>query len=273
MRIAALFMTVLLAAACGPGRTTYARYPGAPAAFDRTTQDQKAMEIADKVLAAAGGADKWTAAKQLRWSQSITHDGKEVLGGEQAWDRWNGRQWARARREGGDMIVMRPLYEAGGHAFIENPETKNLKKIDGGATEAIQAASERFDFDTAVMFMPFLLQEPGTKLSYAGEAQGDNEKIYDVLAVTFDANDPSRTSKFQIAIDRDTHMIARFEIQKKGRAENERLGYAVKEWQDAGGMKYPSTVQNIGLASEVVTYKDLKASAPEEDLFIPPPLM
>ena len=273
MRIAALLLSTLLASACGPGRTTYARHPGAAVAFDRTSQDAKALEIADQVLAASGGAEKWTAAKQLRWSQAVLHDGKQVIGGEQAWDRWNGRHWARATRENGDMIVMRPLFEAGGGAYIEHPETKNLKKIDGGTQEALTTATERFEFDTAILFMPFLMQEPGTKLAYAGETQGEGDKVYDVISVGFDDKDPTRTSKYQVAVDRETHMIARFEIQRKGKGENEKLGYQVTQWLEDGGIKYPGTVQNIGLATEVVTYKDLKVSAPEEDLFIPPPLM
>src|SRR3990172_5154126 len=95
-RLARLMLVFLVA--CGPGRTTFARYPGAAPAFDRSASDPKALAIADKVLAAAGGADKWNAAKQVRWSESVMNDGKEAVAGEQAWDRWNGRHHGRRRR-------------------------------------------------------------------------------------------------------------------------------------------------------------------------------
>src|SRR4051794_32848537 len=104
MRNVALTAATLALIACGPGRSTFARHPGASVTFDRASQDSKALEIADKVVAASGGAAAWSAAKQLRWSQVISQDGKELLAGEQAWDRWNGRAYGRARREGGDMV-------------------------------------------------------------------------------------------------------------------------------------------------------------------------
>ena len=48
--------------ACGPGRSTFARHPGGPATFDRASQDPKALAVADKVIAAAGGAQRWNTA-------------------------------------------------------------------------------------------------------------------------------------------------------------------------------------------------------------------
>src|SRR3954471_9287316 len=146
MRILSSFVLVLglaTAAACGgPSRTTYARYPTASATFDRASQDPKALAVADKVIATAGGAAAWEKAKQLRWSQSIVHDGKEVLGGEQAWDRWNGRQYGRAHREGGDIVVIRDIYGSTENAYMDPGNGKPLKKIEGGSDTALSAARD-----------------------------------------------------------------------------------------------------------------------------------
>lgn len=277
--VAALALALALAA-CGGGssRTTYARYPGAALTFDRTAQDAKALELADKVLAAHGGGEKWAAAKQLRWSESIVHDGKEIIGGEQAWDRWNGRHWGRAKRpmKPGDadqdyIVIMRSLYEDNGKVFME--KNGNLRKIEGGASEALAQAKERWEFDTALLFMPWLLQEPGTKLELAGEAQSEDGKPQDVLKVTFDPQDKTRTSVYFVVVDRETSQIARIEIQKAGRPENERLGYALAGWQEASGLKYPTQIQNIGLKTETVSFTDLKVSDPDDDLWTPPPML
>lgn len=275
MRFVSLLAALTLAAGCGgPARTTQARFPGAALTFDRTTQDAKALEIADKVLAASGGAEKWNAAKQLKWKQSFTQDGKEVLGGEQAWDKWNGRHWGKANRgEEGALVVMRSLYEENGKAFMENPETGNLRKIDGGADAAIAQAKERWEFDTAILFMPFLLEEPGTKLEHAGESQSEDGKEQDVLKVTFDPKDLTRTATYYVAVDRETNMIARIEIQKAGKSESERLGYGVVKWEEAGGLKYPGQLQNLGLKSEVANFSGLTISSPDEDLWTPPPML
>ncbi len=270
MRTAALALAAATLVACGPGRSTFARYPGATPEFDRTAQDPKALEIADKVVAASGGTATWSTAKQLRWQQVISQDGKEMLAGEQAWDRWNGRHYGRAKREGGDMVVMRDVYSPGGNAFIDNGQ--KLKKLDGGADQAVSASRDRWEFDTGVLFIPFLLEEPGTKLEYGGEVQGDDGKPRDLLKVSFDPKDQRKT-KYQLVISRDTNLIERIEIQQPGKSEDERLGYAVTQWIDAKGMKLPGTLENIGLKGEIVQYKDVTIGDPDDTLFVPPPML
>jgi len=271
MRFASLALALALAACGGSSRSTFARYPGSPAAFDRAAQDAKAVEVADQVVAAIGGTAKWSTAKQLRWEVSVKHDDKEVIGGEQAWDRWNSRHWGKVRREDGDIVVMRSLYSDDGKVFMEKED--RLRKIEGGADEALKAAKERWEFDTSIMFMPFLLEEPGTKLTHAGESQSEDGKPQDVLKVEFDKADTAHTSVYYVVVDRETHLPTRIEIQKAGRPDTERLGYAIQGWQDGAGLKIPSSVQNIGLKSEVVSFGNLRVTDPDEDLWTPPPMM
>ncbi len=268
MRIVSLLAVALLA--CGPGRTTFARYPGAAPTFERATQDAKAVDIADKVIAAVGGPAKWSGAKQLRWSQVVTQDGKVVIEGEQAWDRWNGRHHGRAKREGGDIIVMRAVYEDSAHVFMDPGEHKRYKEIEGGAKEAVAQAKDRWEFDTAILFMPFLLEEPGTQLTYVGEADAEDGKKLDILKVVLDPKDQTRTATYQVAVSRDTNLITRIEIQKAGKSENERLGYGITQWLDGGGIKYPGAIENLGFKGEVVTFKDLSIGDPDETLYVPP---
>ena len=258
------FLAAVALLACGPGRTTFARYPGSSPTFDRASADPKAVEIADRVIAAAGGAEHWNAAKQLRWKQVITQDGKQVIAGEQAWDRWNGRHHARAKRAEGDIVVMRPLYENGGMVFMDDGQ--RMRKIEGGAEESIATARQRWEFDTALLFMPFLLEEPGTKLAYDGEVTGENGKPHDALLVTFDAKD-LRRSKYRVIVDRETSQIDRIEIEKPGA---ERLGYGLTEWSEGGGIKFPGKLQNLGYAGEVITFAELTAGDVDDTLFVPP---
>jgi hypothetical protein len=263
MRIATCIALTLIA--CGPGRTTFARYPGSSATFDRANADPKALAVADKVIETAGGAARWNAAKQLRWTEIVAHDGKQVIDGEQAWDRWEGRHHARAHRGDGDIVVMRPLYDTGGTALMDNG--KRLVKLEKGAAESLAAARERWEFDTSILFMPFLLEEPGTLIVYEAEHNGDDGKPHDVLTVTF-PKDPTRTSLFHVWVSRETNMIDRMEIQKAGKTDV--LGYSLTDWHEGGGIKYPGKLQNLGFQGEVITFKDLKVSEPEDELFVPP---
>src|SRR6185503_10232472 len=135
-----------------------------------------------------------------------------------------------------------------------------------GTAESVAAAKQRWQFDTAMLFMAFLLEEPGTKLTYEAERNGEDGKPHDVLIVAF-PKDPTRPAVFHVEVSRETNQIDRIEFDKSA---NERLGYALKDWHEGGGLKFPGTLQNLGLQGEVITFKDLTVAEPDEELFVPP---
>ncbi len=115
-----VLLCCVVVAACGPSRSTFARYPGAPATFDRAASDPKAVEIAEAVFTACGGPTNWDKAKQVKWTQTITADGKVTMSGEEAWDRWNSRHYGRLHRtDGSDVIVGYDLYGSSAIGFVE----------------------------------------------------------------------------------------------------------------------------------------------------------
>src|SRR5262245_7728782 len=111
-RLGFLLVTLLAlaSAACGPSRSTFARYPNPPAAFDRAKSNAQAVAIADKVLAAAGGAAAWDKARQIKWEQSKIENGAPKLHGEQALDRWNQRHYGRVETPDGAAIIAYAVY-------------------------------------------------------------------------------------------------------------------------------------------------------------------
>jgi hypothetical protein len=257
----------LAAVSCGPGRTTFARYPGSAPTWDRAKQDPKAVEIADKVVAGAGGMDKWNTVKQLKWSEQVINDQKPVLEGDEAWDRWNARHYGKLMRSDGSLIVMRDLYgDSPGSVASEGATGGTRTKLPAAdAAKIMPVVVDRFQFDTAVLCMPYLLEEPGTTLAFVGQAAGEGGKPLDVIKVTFDANDKARTgSAYQVDIDPETHTIARIEVVKA--AGN--IGYKVSGWTDVGGMKFPTQLDNIGYAGEVIKFKGIEVGEPQDSLYV-----
>jgi hypothetical protein len=261
-------LALVLLAACGPGRTQAVHYPGAPLAFDRAGSDPKAVAIADKVIAAAGGAAAWNGVKQLRWSENVAMDGKVTLDFEEAWDRWNGRHYGRLHRDTADVVVMRSLYEEGGGAYAGK---KVLHKLTGDdEATATTEGKKRWEFDTAGLTMPFLLEEPGTKLAYGGEVPGEEGKPpLDDVTVTFDAKDTNRTTTYHVLVNRDSNMIERLELLKAGQPDTQRIGYKLDKWTTVKGMKFPGELDNIGLKGEVITFKDVATGDPDDSLYVP----
>jgi hypothetical protein len=258
--------------ACGPGRTTFAAYPSAAPAFDRAASDPKALEVADRVVAAAGGMDRWAAAKEIRWTQTVTSgSGAEPVEFDQAWDRWNGRHYQRLHTKAGDVVVMRSLYSTGGTAFGESGRKRAaLAKED--IDRAMEAARERWSFDATLLTLPFLLEAPGAKLEMTGEfpAEGEGQPPLDALKLTFDPKDPTRTSTYYVMVNRGTNLIDRVEIVKAGDPDTKRLGYKVGTWVDVSGLKLASAFENVGVAGEVITFSKVAISAePDEELYVP----
>ena len=272
-----------------PGARQFARYPTAATAFDRAGSDPKALEIADRVIVAAGGAAHWSSAKQLKWTEVVTTGDKVVLSFEEAWDRWNGRYYGRLRnaanqthntgvaanptqatRSGeGDVVVMRKLYEEGGNAMVDTghglsplgePETKR----------AMATARDRWLLDSVMLCMPFLLEEPGTILAYVGESPGEAGKPpLDDLKVTLDPKDPNRTSTYHVMVNRETNLIDRIEIVEAGQPDNRRSGYRLTQWTDVGGVKLATVDEGLGNNGEVVTFKDITVGEPDDALYVP----
>jgi hypothetical protein len=253
---------------CAPGRSTFAVHPSASPAFDRAGSDPKAVEIADQVIVASGGHEKWAAAKQIRWTQSIASGeaGKPPVTFDEAWDRWNGRHHLKMHTPAGDVTVMRGLYDDKGAAFGGGG------KLTKEETDRVLAeARDRWEFDSTPLAIAFLLEAPGAKLTLVGERPGEgSEPPTDELKLTFDPKDPTRGLTYYALVDRTSHQIVRIEMVKAGDPDTKRVGYKITKWADVGGIKLPTEFQNVAFASAVNTYSDVAVSSePDDRLYVP----
>jgi hypothetical protein len=264
-------LLIALLVACGPGRTSFQRYPGAPAAFDRASSEAKAVEIADKVFAAAGGPGNWDKAKQVRWRQIVTSDGKTTVDVEEIWDRWNGRHLGRLfRTDATQLVVGYELYGSFSMGYVQEPGEKEIKRNldDQSKTGALKIAKELYNEHTAVLAMQFMMLEPGAKLAYIGPAKDEaGNENYDELKVTF--SDPLRGDlEFHPVIDRTTNMITRIEIVRP--ATQQKIAYTLKDWTTVGGLKFAQNRGNLGYSGEAIVIKDIKVGGVDDNEFIAP---
>jgi hypothetical protein len=271
LMFARVALVVLALCGCGPGRTTFAVHPSAAPAFDRAGSDPKAVEIADRVIASAGGHDKWAAAKQIRWSVSIaTGDAQPPITLEEAWDRWNGRHHMKLHTKAGDIIVMRGLYDGKGAAF--GADGASMQKLTKEETDrAVADARDRWEFDATPLLIAFLLEAPGVKLTLVGERAGEGDApATDEIKVSFDPKDPTRRLTYYVLVNRTTSQIERVEIVKAGDPDTKRVGYKVAGLVDVGGLKVPTVFQNVAFAGAVNTYSQIEVSGePDERLYVP----
>ncbi|MBX3160466.1 MAG: hypothetical protein KF773_31160 [Deltaproteobacteria bacterium] len=262
-----LLALVSLLGACGSSRTTFARYPGSPPAFDRSKSSPEALAIVDKVLEAAGGVATWEKVKQIRWTQAKIENGNTTARGEQAWDRWNARHWGKKDGDEGATVVAYEIYGTYATSYVEKANGKK-QIIDGpDKGRAVGYAKTAFQLDVTPMFIHFLLVEPGANVASGGIVR-DGETEYDQLDVSFGDGDTAHHDLvYRVIIDKTTHLVKRVDIEK--RSTMERVGYELSDWTDVGGLKFPATRKNLG-SQEVSKASDIKIGSPQDELFMTP---
>ncbi len=262
------------AAGCPKPRTSAATQP-TPAAFEPAQSDPKAIEVVDAGVAALGGAASWEKLKELSFMISYK-DGEEVKGQFQhSWDRWNGRhyfvtpigstlggkpedvQYQEVKYDLFDPDA-KPWAASGGQVAGMRKDAEDLAKI----------ARSRLSEDLYLIAIVHKLKDPGVKLSV------DNAQV---TVADSDKCQPSCTSikvSFDPAVGKDTWYVnfnndsklpEVIEMQKGGG----RIGYAIGGWTDAGGLKWPTKLQNLGLKAEVIEFSDIAVGEPEESTYIP----
>jgi hypothetical protein len=269
MRILCTALLCLAAACGGPSRTTQARFPGSPAMFDRASAKPEALEIADKVVAAAGGAAAWDKAKMIRWKQQIIHEGKVAMSGSQAWDRWNARHWAELDQpEGTNVGVKYEIYGdyKAGYVLSKQGNPQPLPTKD--TMEALSRAKEAFPRDTTVMFAAFLLEEPGAKLEYQGKVKDEESGAeFHELKVTFDPKETARAGvAFHVFADVNTFQVGRVQLDD---AKGDRYMYQLSNYQNVNGLQIATERKNLG-SGETIKLSEIKAGEVNDELFTVP---
>jgi hypothetical protein len=272
MRTASSLVLISLAAlaGCPAPRTTAATRP-TPAAFDAAKSDPAALAQVDAGMAALGGsAEKWSQVKELRFNVALKVEGKAVARFEHSWDRWNGRHALRTAdmRTAGNREddikwhdVRYDLFSEGGVYWVSYAKQEALR---ADYDKAAADARVRFNEDSYRVSLPYRLRDPGVHL-----ALGDNvaptagacEPSCVSIKVTFDPEVGSDT--WYVYYNKNTNVP---EIIAQETAKG-RLNHRIAAWAEAGGMKWPSQLVNIGAAGEVFEFSSIAVGEPRDSAY------
>ena len=270
-------ISVLFVLGCG-GRTTPATQP-TPSAFDPALSDAKSLAAVDGMDKVLGGLELWAQVKQIRWEQKYYLDGALKSWTKNAWDMWN----QRIRFDMADMSTYKEsepdktqFYTAMYDIFHHDGDSGSAMYANHvlGRDEqrkVIKTAWEHFDAQVYMVVLPYKVKDPGVKLEYDGERSatpvGNDltvcDPVCDVIKVSFVPEVGKDT--YWLDINRNTKMP---DIVEK-RNERGRLAYALSDWTEVKGLKFPKKLQNVGLTTEKFELDDFEISDPEDELYIP----
>ena len=209
-----------------------------PARAEAPASDPRAIVIADQVMQALGGKDRWEKLPGLRWSFEFASNDTVKSYRHHSWDMRTG--WHRVEgktRAGVSFCFMHPVGGAGGMAWM-----------NGAAMEADSAAklSKRaqslWTNDSYWFLMPYKLRDPGVTLKYEGEAtQGDT--TFDKIALSFEQVGETPGDHYWIYVDRKNHRVEKWEYilqDQKPPAET----WTWEGWEQHDGLWFPTVHRN-----------------------------
>lgn len=272
LALALAAVAVPLLAACPKPRTSAATQP-TPLAFDPAKSDPKAVAVVQAGVEKLGGDAPWQTLKELHFTISYRHGDQLIQQNEHWWDRWNGRQYyigVDVATLGGDpddvkaMEVKQDLFDADATPYVTY-DGGQLTRADGAT--AAKRAKGFLTTDLYYLAITHKLTDPGVILSL------DNAEV--TMPPEVNACKPSCTTvkvTFEAGVGTDTWFV-NFnnesklpEVIEQARGAG-RIGYLILGWTDAGGLKWPTKLQNIGLAAEVIEFDGIKVGEPDDSRY------
>lgn len=208
-----LFIVALLSFQVGFAQTDKSN----PAAdgFDMAGSDPRAIQIADAVMKAMGGRKAWDATHFISWN----FFGNRRL----VWDKWKGN--VRIDNLKNDQTIILNIFTDKGRVFRNGEEVTNPDSV----AKFVKQGKGAWINDSYWLVMPFKLKDSGVTLKYLGEEKTQDEKVTDVLQMTFKGVGNTPDNKYKIWVDKQTHLVAQWAYFAK--FTDEKPGF-IRPWGD-----------------------------------------
>jgi hypothetical protein len=208
-----------------------------PARAETAASDPKAVEIANQVMTALGGKQRWDSLHFLRWTFEVSVNDTLRPGRRHAWDKYTG--WHRVdgtNRAGLPFCYIENLNDSTGMAWVNgNPiEGDSLKKL-------MRSAHAAWINDSYWFLMPYKLRDPGVTLKYDGEVKDTTGTgaTYDRLALSFENVGMTPGDHYWVYVNHANHRVEKWEHLLQG-AQPPPVPYTWEGWEDHGGMWFPT---------------------------------
>ena len=215
-----LFFCVLFCSTVSFGQKKSANPPAD--GFDMAGSDPKAVQIADQVMAAMGGRKAWDNTHLIAWN----FFGARKL----VWDKWTGD--VRIDNLRNDQTVLMNVNNNKGRVFKNG---KELTEPDSVA-KYVKSGKEAWINDSYWLVMPFKLKDSGVTLKYVGEDSTKTGKAADVIQMTFKGVGVTPDNKYNIWVDKQSHLVTQWAHYPKYTDEQPRFTLPWGDYQKRGGI-------------------------------------
>jgi hypothetical protein len=204
--------------------------------------DEKAQKVADQLMEALGGRDRWDRARFIHFT--FTRQGKGL---NITWDRYDGRYRLEATNDAGvPFVVVMNLKTRQGSASLDG------RSLEGAElSEYLNRASRMWAGETYWLLMPYKLDDPGVSKTYAGEETAGNV-VYDKIHLSFEKVGFTPADEFTVYVNRSTHLVDRWQFKLESGFEGD---FQWSNWQRFGGILLAT--ERTGAKGEKIVFSDI----------------
>lgn len=208
----------------------------AGACAETATSEREAAVLADEVMKALGGRERWDRARGLRWS--FGSEVADTVRGTRrhAWDKHTGWHRVEGMRRGVPFVLIHNLHTGEGRAWMDG------QAIAGDSLAKLLAdAKAMWTNDTYWMLMPYKLRDPGVNLAMAPDTTL-NGRRYRRIALSFDKVGLTPGDRYWVWIN-DANRVERWEMLLEGDAPPPRTT-TWEGWVERDGLWFPTAHRN-----------------------------
>ncbi len=213
--------------------------------FNEYGSDNKAIEIADKIMRAMGGRKSWDNARYFKWN----FFGSRTLW----WDKLKGD--VRIQMHNADSaIILVNIFNNSGKVYSNGREISNADSL----SQFLKKGKGMWINDAYWLFMPFKLKDSGVSLTYIGEESTDGGIASDVLQLTFENVGDTPQNKYHVWVDKKDNLIKQWAFYRDSNLVEPNF---ITSWE--GYEKYNSILLASIRGERKITNIDVPLSIPE----------
>ena len=214
-------------------------------ALARQTEDSdsRAVDIARQVMERMGGQENWDKTHYLSWRffDRNTH----------YWDKWTGNH----RIESGNRLVLLNINTLEGRVWQDGQEIRDPADL----TKALERGHRSWVNDSYWLLMPYKLLDPGVSLKYKGEDRMADDRMADVLELTFANVGYTPQNRYLVYVAKDTGLVSQWQYFQNASDEEPSFTLPWTGWQQFGNVMLP-TGRGRGFDWKIAVYDDLPDS-------------
>jgi len=221
--------------------------------------DPRAVEIADRVMAALGGRERWDRLRYLRWTFEVAVNDTLRPGRRHSWDKHTGWHRVEGATAGGQpYCYIENLNDSTGMAWV------NGIRIEGDSLEKLmRRAHGAWINDSYWFLMPYKLRDPGVILKVDGEAKDATGAVHDRLALSFENVGMTPGDRYWVYVNRANHRVERWEHLLQG-ARPPPVAWSWEGWEEHDGLWFPTAHRNASRTLYTRTVELASRAKPNE---------